>query len=159
MAQAAANEKQKGMGCTFIIGYLSGTSLHTCHVGDVRAYLGRNGRLEQLTTDHTYAAEFERRVEEEPDLEGTMQAPARNIVSRAVGFPFTEGPEYHCTPLDHGDRILLCSDGLWSMLDDHGMYGVLMESVGPEQACDALIEQANLAGGKDNITAVVAFVS
>jgi len=155
---ANTNDTRKGMGCTFIIGYLGDSTLYTCHVGDVRGYTLYQGQLEQITTDHTYFNDFEKRCSENPDLEETTPPPARNIVSRAIGFPFPEDPECHAVPLKEGTRVLLCSDGLWSMLSEETIATIVGEAETPEQACDTLIEQANLAGGKDNITAAVAFV-
>jgi protein phosphatase len=158
MRLASANAEQKGMGCTFILGYLGNSTLYTCHVGDVRGYTFLRGQLQQITSDHTYMNDLEKRCLEEPDLVCTIAPPARNIVSRAIGFPFPEDPECHAVPIEKGTRVLLCSDGLWSMLPDKIIAAIISEASSPEQACDRLIEQANLAGGKDNITAAVAFI-
>lgn len=152
------SDQHKGMGCTFILGYIHHNIVYTCHVGDVRAYALQDGQLRQITTDHTYAKEFEKRCADDPGFERTVAPPARNIVSRAIGFPFTEDPECHATPFSTGSRILLCSDGLWSMLTDEQLAAIIKRANSPEEACDTLIEQANRAGGKDNITAAVAFV-
>jgi serine/threonine protein phosphatase PrpC len=158
MAMAQENTAYSGMGSTFILGFISRGRLHTCHVGDVRAYLLSGAKLSQLTNDHTYAAEFERTQRLDPNHEQTSRTMNRNIVSRAIGFPFPEDPEYTTTPLAVGDRILLCSDGLWSMLPDPELATILQQAATPEEACDRLISAANRAGGKDNITAVVGFI-
>lgn len=157
MQMACEDQALSGMGCTFIIALINRGHLITCHVGDVRAYLLTRQGLRQLTNDHTYLAELARTDE-------TSQAPAsprpkltRHVVSRAIGFPFPEDPECTTTPLAKGDRILLCSDGLWSMLPDPQLALILRESATPEEACDRMIAEANQAGGKDNITAVVSF--
>lgn len=158
MRLANTNDTHKGMGCTFIAGYIGFGTLYTCHVGDVRGYILQQRTLKQITTDHTYANDFEKRCTEDPELEHTAPPPARNIVSRAIGFPFAEDPECNSIPIQKGARVLLCSDGLWSMLSDEVMATIISEASSPEKACDFLIEQANRAGGKDNITAAVAFV-
>ena len=158
MRLANSNDAHKGMGCTFILGYLAHNTLFTCHVGDVRGYILHQNQLKQVTSDHTYANDFEKRCAEDPELKKTTPPPARNIVSRAIGFPFAEDPECNAVPIQKGNRVLLCSDGLWSMLSDDTMATIISEADSPEQACDILIEQANSAGGKDNITAAVAFV-
>ena len=75
----------------------------------------------------------------------------------AIGFPFPEDPEYHCREIRHGHRILLCSDGLWSMVEDKQIHEILMSAETPQKASDTLVLKANEAGGTDNITAVVIF--
>jgi len=159
MLMAYENQDYSGMGCTFIIGFVSQGCLYTCHVGDVRAYLLTTAGLKQLTNDHTYAAELTRgRNNGTQDHAASPLKVARNIVSRAIGFPFPEDPECTTSSIVAGDRILLCSDGLWSMLPDPQMALILQQAATPEEACDRLIVEANQAGGKDNVTAVVGFV-
>ena len=149
------NEKHSGMGCTFIAGYVRRNTLYTCHVGDVRGYIANHTGLRQITTDHTYAAQFEKRKKEDVHFDDTIKMPGRNIVSRAVGFPFSEDPECHSLPVKRGDRIILCSDGLWTMVDHRRMEEIISEAETPEHACDTFIDEANQAGGRDNITAVL----
>ena len=158
MAMAVDTPEYSGMGSTLITGFISHGVLCTCHVGDVRAYLLHENKMRQLTQDHTYAAEFSRSHENDPDFDSTSLSISRNIVSRAIGFPFNDDPECTITPVHDGDRILLCSDGLWSMVSDQELSGILCGAATPEEACDRFITAANQAGGKDNITAVVAFV-
>ena len=158
MKMANATPAYSGMGCTFIVGFVSKGWLYTCHVGDVRAYLLRNADFRQLTQDHTFAAEYARSHSDDQDHDLHAPRLTRNIVSRAVGFPFPEDPDCTATPVAKGNRILLCSDGLWSMLPDSQLALILQEEASAEDACDRLIAEANQAGGKDNITAVVAVV-
>lgn len=158
MLMACNNEAYSGMGSTFIIGLVSKGCLFTCHVGDVRAYLLSNQGLRQLTSDHTYIAEFARTLGTSQDRANPRPKVTRHVVSRAIGFPFPEDPEWTSTPVTKGDRILLCSDGLWSMLPDPQLALILKEAATPEEACDKMITEANQAGGKDNITAVIAFI-
>lgn len=158
MAMACENPAYSGMGCTFIIGYVNRGFLYTCHVGDVRAYVLTTSGLRQITNDHTYTAEYARQHGDSPNQGTARPKVTRNIVSRAVGFPFPEDPECTTTPIAQGTRILLCSDGLWSMVPDPQLTVILREASSPEEACDRMIKEANQAGGKDNITAVVAFI-
>ena len=79
----------------------------------------------------------------------------RNVLTKAIGFPFSEDPHYACLPLSSGDRILLCSDGLWNMVEDQIILHLLRETPSPRQACDKLVSMANKAGGTDNITVLV----
>jgi len=157
MRMACENEALSGMGSTFIVGFVNRDTLFTCHVGDVRAYLLTRQGLSQLTNDHSYLAEFKRG---EKSQNGLAPPPTmtRHVVSRAIGFPFPEPPDCTTSQVTPGDRILLCSDGLWSMLPDPRLAAILRQSASPEEACERLIAEANQAGGKDNITAVVGFV-
>jgi len=156
MSKACESEDYSGMGSTFIMGYVDHGLLYTCHVGDVRAYLLANDLL-QLTRDHTYAAEVSRGTAWQTQTSGTAKV-TRHVVSRALGFPFPEDPDCTITQVAAGNRVLLCSDGLWSMLPDSSLATILSQAATPEEACDQLIAAANEAGGKDNITAVVGFV-
>ena len=158
MDLAASDKKLSGMGCTFIIGLIDNKHIYTCHVGDVRAYLNNNDGWQQITTDHTYAADFEKTMAVTMGKDDNIKAPARNIVSRAVGFPFKEDPECHCLPVKSGDRLLLCSDGLWSMMADLRLHEIIAQSATPEEACDLCISEANAGGGRDNITAAISFI-
>lgn len=152
------NDSHAGMGCTFIVGFVCRKNLYTCHVGDVRGYIIKKELIEQITSDHSYAAEFEKKKTDNPNFDQTIKVPAKNIVSRAIGFPFHQDPECHTRQVKQGDRILLCSDGLWAMVNDEDIADIINNAQTPEEACDILIERANNAGGRDNITAVVAFI-
>ena len=158
MALAAGSAARDGMGCTFIAAVIHQDTLLTCHVGDVRAYLLSGGGIRRLTRDHTYAAEYDRMVREDPESARAMVKPARNIVSRAVGFAFAEDPECHEESLADGDVVLLCSDGLWNMVPDKAIAAIVRRSRGLDAAACDLIAAANEAGGHDNITVALASV-
>jgi protein phosphatase len=129
------------------------------HVGDSRAYMWRQGRLEQITRDHSWV--------EEQIAAGVMtdedarRHPWRNLVTRALAG--AEDPDVEITPvaLEPGDRILLCSDGLSTPVPDSAITAVLTRADhgDPGALCTALIEAANAAGGPDNITVVVVDVT
>jgi len=153
MEKASASSKLKGMGCTLVATLVDDGLLHTCHVGDARCYLKSDKGLAQITTDHTGVTHYQR-----TSGTGTSEPPQpRNVVTMAIGFPFPQDPEYNCNQLRPGDEILLCSDGLWSMLDDFRINQILTTAKSPEEACDQLIIQANEEGGKDNITALLIY--
>ena len=155
MKKAGEDESLNRMGCTLMACLIDYDVLHICHVGDVRCYInGKNG-FEQITNDHSYAAAFKRKSPEE--TEG-KDVPSRNILTKAIGFPFPEDPEYNRRDVRKGDRLLMCSDGLWGMLDDQKLNKIIMEASDPEVACNSLISKANEAGGRDNITALVVFL-
>ena len=144
---ALANEETslQGMGCTLVMSFINGATLHTCHAGDARCYVISGNQIKQITTDHTA-------VEESGAISHN-----RHIVTRVIGYPFPEPPEYNATPLHKGDKILLCSDGLWSMLDNRTIYKSITEAESPKKASKQLITLANRAGGDDNITALAIF--
>ena len=154
ISTAAADQALQGMGCTLVVAFIDGQTLHTCHVGDARCYRTDGDTLVQITTDHTLMARVEAAARNNGQGEATRTV-NRHVVTRAIGFPFQEDPEYHACPISAGCRVLLCSDGLWSMVDDQRLLAILAETNSPERASEILIREANEAGGKDNITAVV----
>jgi len=153
MEMARENAAYSGMGCTMIACYINRDHLYFCHIGDVRGYIIKNDSIDKLTTDHSYAAE-----NEQTQAESDRKIP-KNIVTQAIGFPFRDGPEFNAVPYNSGDRAVICSDGLWGMLDDNIIQAVTNSTNSAETACDNLIDQANEAGGRDNITAVSIFMT
>lgn len=149
MEMGAEDPALQGMGCTLVACLVDGDSAYFCHVGDVRAYVDDGNGLVQVTTDHSLVAE------QTAGLAHGAAGLARNIVTRGIGFAFPEDPEFHRLPIRPGHRILLCSDGLWSMVPDDEIEKILEASAEPETACDTLVRCANEAGGMDNITALV----
>lgn len=149
MGMAEGDPEIQGMGCTLIACLVDGKNAYFCHVGDVRGYLATGRSLIQITTDHSLVAG--QTVNSTAGGSGV----GRNIVTRGIGFPFPEGPELHHFSVKPGGKILLCSDGLWGMLEDDEITSILQQSSSPEEACDTLVNQANEAGGKDNVTVVV----
>lgn len=152
MAKAAADETMRGMGCTMVACFLDDDHLHTCHVGDARCYLSEKGSLTQITTDHTAV-----RYVQKTDVNNNEVQIPRHVVTRAIGFHSQEGPEYHKNILRPGSRVLLCSDGLWNMVDQTRIEQILLNAPNPEQASETLVAAANEQGGRDNITALVIF--
>ncbi len=139
-AEAARDTTRRGMGTTLLAALILGDHLHTAHLGDSRCYLMTNGQLQQLTTDHNDAPDFP------------------NVLTRAVGIGAADDPEYHRHPLNPGDRILLCTDGLWNMVGDAAIADMLAAAATPDTACEHLVRAANEAGGRDNITVICIFV-
>jgi PPM family protein phosphatase len=155
--EAAQRQRElKGMGTTLTMAYVTDNVLYLAHVGDSRCYLFRDGRLERLTRDHTVVAALVSKglLSEEEAASHHM----RNIITNAVGGG-ERGvtAEVHKHALSSGDMILLCSDGLSEMIPDDAIAaGLNAPHQSPEEVCRALVDQANAAGGTDNITAVVA---
>jgi protein phosphatase len=153
--EANRHPELHGMGTTVTMAYCLDTELFIVHVGDSRAYLLRGGRLHRLTRDHTLIAELVRRGVLEP--EEAAHHPYRHVITNCVGG--TEpgvSVEAHKLDLALGDVLLLCSDGLTEMVDDGTVRAVLTEEAEPRAACERLVARANEAGGKDNITVIVA---
>jgi PPM family protein phosphatase len=153
--RAAGDPGLWGMGTTVTAAALAGERhLQLAHVGDSRAYLLRDGSLEQLTTDHTVVAELVRRGRLTPAQAAIH--PERSILTRAVGLdPRVPVDTPDPLELQDGDQVLLCSDGLTEPVDDDQIAQLLSAEPDGNTACQALIDAANAAGGPDNITVVL----
>src|SRR5688500_1042265 len=155
LEEAGENPELKGMGTTLTMAFQLGAQLCIVHVGDSRAYLYRDGQLHQLTEDHTLVAEMVRSGAIRKDQVAGHQF--RNIITNAVGGP-TLGVkvEARAFQLEADDRLLLCSDGLTEMVNNDTISTTLDANPEPEIAAKKLLTRANDAGGRDNITVLVA---
>ena len=152
-SKAADDPALRGMGTTCTLLLLDGTTAHIAHVGDSRAYLYRNGELSQLTDDHTLVGRMVREGKLEPDE--AERHPQRSIITRALGVDEDVEVDLLSIEVAEGDRLLLCSDGLSSMLRSEQIREVLAAGDDAQTTADGLVETANEAGGEDNITAVI----
>ncbi|OPZ84490.1 MAG: Serine/threonine phosphatase stp [bacterium ADurb.Bin429] len=144
------------MGTTAVVACLAGDILYLAHVGDSRAYLLRDGDIRALTRDHTVAMTL---VDDgDITLEEARTHPLRNRLSQVLGAHGAIHPDFTNLPVQHGDRILLCTDGLYDMLTDEEIVEIVNFSASPDEAVYALIATADDAGGRDNITVVAVFV-
>ena len=155
LERAAGDPGLWGMGTTVTAAALAGERhLQLAHVGDSRAYLLRDGSLEQLTTDHTVVGALVRRGRLTPEQAAIH--PERSILTRAVGLdPRVPVDTPDPVELRDGDQVLLCSDGLTEAVDDDRITELLSAGADGEAACRSLIDAANAAGGPDNITVVL----
>jgi protein phosphatase len=142
-----------GMGTTCTMVFVAGSEARVAHVGDSRAYLLRDGALTQLTDDHTLVNRMVKEGRLRP--EDAERHPQRSIITRALGVDANVKVDYRTLDLKPGDRLLLCSDGLTSMISAGSIQRVLGEATDPETAADDLVRLANDAGGEDNITVVI----
>ena len=142
-----------GMGTTMTVALVADDLVSIGHVGDSRAYLIRDGRVEQLTEDHSLVAELIRSGKLSPEEAETH--PQRSVITRVLGTePDVDVDTFAIEPKE-GDLFLLCSDGLTTMVDDETLLGVVERHRGDlDAAAKALIQAANRAGGEDNITVV-----
>ena len=150
--KASREEELAGMGTTAVCALVRGGSAFICHAGDSRAYLVRDGRLTQLTHDHSY-------VQELVDC-GTITAeeaehhPQKNIITRALGVDYRLDPEFTSVPVQKGDMLLLCTDGLTNVLPKEKIEEIFTKG-GFYDIPDRLVDAANAGGGPDNITALL----
>jgi serine/threonine protein phosphatase PrpC len=149
---AQAIPDRQGMGTTLTAVVIREDRLTVAQVGDSRAYLLRHGLLTQLTEDHSWVAEQVRLGV--MTMEEAVHSPFRNIITRSVGTSQSVEPDIASRPLQVGDTLLVCSDGLTGHLDPPDLEAALLEH-GPSAAAVRLIEEANLRGGRDNITALI----
>jgi PPM family protein phosphatase len=152
-ARSRAEHESAGMGTTLTAAYLDETSVAIAHVGDSRAYLFRDGALQRLTRDHSLVDELVRhgKLTEAQAAEH----PQRSIITRALGPEPEVEVDTWTYPARPGDVLLLCSDGLTSMISEGLVTEILASHETLDLAADALIRQANEAGGRDNITVVL----
>jgi serine/threonine protein phosphatase PrpC len=141
------------MGSTVVVAVVHEGVVFLSNVGDSRAYLVRAGKAAPLTRDHTSVAALVEAGYLRPEEARTH--PNRSELSQCVGMNRLLRPDYSALRLMVGDRILLCSDGLWEMVSDEEIGRLVAQHPEPEAAVRALIEAANRAGGYDNITVIV----
>lgn len=148
------DEALHGMGSTVVLALINVGVLHVAHVGDSRAYRCREN-IELLTEDHSYVMQMVKAGR--LSLDDARHHPDRNWINQALGSDDEVSPGYGDFPLSRGDRVLLCSDGLWDMLPGGRIQEILKGSMTPLSCCEALVGEANAAGGEDNITVCVYF--
>ena len=150
--KAAHEEALAGMGTTAVCALVRSGNVYLCHAGDSRAYLIRDGKLTQLTHDHSYVQELVdcgTITEEEAE-----HHPQNNIITKALGVDYRLEPEFTAAKLKREDRLLLCTDGLTNMVPVEEMEELLAQGAFYDLP-DRLIEAANAHGGSDNITALL----
>jgi PPM family protein phosphatase len=142
-----------GMGTTLTAAYLDDDHLAVAHVGDSRAYIFRDGELTRLTQDHSLVEELVRQGK--LTQEQAAEHPQRSIITRALGIEGDVEVDTWSYPMRAGDVVLLCSDGLTSMIGEEQIGQILGAQTSLDRAADGLIGAANDAGGRDNITVVL----
>jgi PPM family protein phosphatase len=145
-----------GMGTTVTAALVERDRARLAHVGDSRAYLFRRGEMRMLTEDHTLV---HRMVQQGEITEAEAERhPQRSVVTRAVGMERSIPVDEIVIDLEPGDRLLICSDGLTSMVDDGTIGRILADQPDPQRAAEALVKAANEGGGVDNTTVIVVAV-
>jgi serine/threonine protein phosphatase PrpC len=152
-AQAVGSD----MGTTCTVALLLGQALYIGHVGDSRAYLATPTGMKLITNDHSAVGRLIQVGQLDPSE--ARDHPLRSQLYRTIGQHPEVLVDFVYQPLGDATHLLLCSDGLWGMVDDEILLDVLEHSIWPQDACRELIARANLAGGDDNISAVVVTLS
>lgn len=142
-----------GMGCTVTSVLIEKNKMAVAHVGDSRAYVLRQGTLVRVTHDHSYVEELVDSGQITADEARTH--PSRSIITRALGSDPDMYADHFSLEVNDGDRVILCSDGLSSMISDAEIEALAVSSATPQQAADNLVAAALTAGGADNVTVVV----
>jgi protein phosphatase len=154
LKRAEGADELAGMGTTMTaVVVVGGQRLLIGHVGDSRAYLLRDGHLERITEDHSLVEELVREGRLTP--EQAEVHPQRAIITRALGVEDDLEVDLYTVHVQASDRLLVCSDGLTTMLRDREVERIARTESDPQRAAEALVDAANAAGGEDNITVVV----
>lgn len=154
---AETGQGKPGMGCTASVVSIEQNKMAVAHVGDSRVYLLHNGALVRLTHDHSYVEELVDAGEITAD-EARVH-PSRSVITRALGSDPDMYADHFTIDVSAGDRVLLCSDGLSSMIEDSQIEAIAVSSPTPQAAVDNLVAAALQEGGHDNVTVVVVDVT
>lgn len=152
--QAQRNAKQRGMGTTLVALFAVEDGIYVAHVGDSRIYRIREEKMEQLTEDHSLLNDYKRMkhlTEEE-----IANFPHKNVIVRALGMKDTVKVDTRFESPREGDMMLLCTDGLCGPVSDTEILHIVLDTADLPTASNRLIEAANVAGGPDNVTCVLA---
>ena len=137
-------------GTTIVIALIMGSNAYIAHVGDSRAYIFKDNIIKAITEDHSLSQKLQ---EMGQSAEEALQA--QNVLYKAIGQGETIEADIRIQHLPPKALLLLCSDGLWGMVDDNTIEAVLKTASNPQTACDKLIALANENGGRDNITVII----
>lgn len=152
-ALSKEDSEKSGMGTTLVGAVIEENSLLAMNIGDSRLYLMHDGTLRQITEDHSFVQEMVKSGEITP--QEALHHPRKNVITRAVGVAAYVEPDFFIEPIEEGDQILLCSDGLINMVSEEEIAQVLSQDRTLEDKVETLIESANENGGLDNISVIL----
>lgn len=153
IAAAEDGRGREGMGTTCTAAILQEERLVIAQVGDSRAYLLHQGKLQQLTRDHSLVAMMVEAGQLTP--EEARVHPRRSVITRALGTDPSTKPDLYEIDVEAGDRLLLCSDGLYGMVEDPDIQAIMTRTADPQRCASQLVNEAIAAGGNDNVTVIV----
>ena len=151
---AESHDDYTGMGTTVVAALIAGSRMVVASVGDSRLYLLANGTLSQVTEDDTWAATMLKDARE-ADPHAFANHPMRHVLTNVLGAREQTDVHIHELPLQGGERVLLCSDGLYGSVDDDALGKTLGQAGGVEEAAERLVHLALDQGTRDNVTALV----
>ena len=151
--RASEDKKLEGMGTTVVVASCMGRFLQVANVGDSRLYIVGNGKIRQITRDHSLVEEMVRMGG--LDRADARNHPDKNIITRAVGAEDQVEPDFFTVELEEGDIVLMCSDGLTNMLEDEEIRMIITGARDLVEKAQRLIEAANNNGGRDNISVIL----
>ena len=147
-----AKPQYAGMATTLAFAYVRDNELYVANVGDSRVYLMHDDMIQQITDDHTYVNDLVKMgaiTKEEAHIHAR-----KNVITRAIGANANNEPDCFCVSLEKGDRILLCSDGLYDEVDDESILSIVTRSDNMSECVRDLVAIANENGGNDNISVI-----
>jgi protein phosphatase len=147
-----AKPQYAGMATTLVFAYVREDELYVANVGDSRVYIAQDDMIQQITEDHTYVNDLVKMGAITRD-EAHIHA-RKNVITRAIGANANNEPDCFSVPLERGDRILLCSDGLYDEVDDETILATLTRFDDMTICAEDLIALANENGGNDNISVI-----
>lgn len=150
---AQLSEEMNGMGTTLVAALVLGKTGIIVNVGDSRAYLLNQSGVQCITTDHSFVEMMVQRGE--LSREQAKSYPGKNLITRAVGTEETVQADVFRIPLQSGDNLLLCSDGLSNLLADQELLFEVVHGARKEDCCSRLLEIAKKRGAPDNVTSVL----
>lgn len=146
------NDDNRGMATTVVTAYVRDDLAYVSNIGDSRAYLFRNGRLNKITTDHTYVNELiSKGLLTEEEAENHRQ---KNVITKALGTERLADPDFYKVSLEKNDVLMLCSDGLHGEVPHEDLERILNRGESMNETCTLLVDEAIRYGGRDNITVV-----
>jgi PPM family protein phosphatase len=154
VAETAQEKSLHGMGTTLTAALIIGQDLYVAHIGDSRCYIINEHEILQLSKDHSFVQQLV-----DAGLITPEQArihPRRNEITRVLGYIPDISPDLFKVKLYSDDIVLLCSDGLHSVLENNKIAGTVTSAANPKEACKILIDDANSEGGPDNISVILA---
>jgi protein phosphatase len=152
-ANAAVSKEAPGSGTTLSCALVLGTQAYIAHVGDSRAYVLKKGALEQITQDHSLVDRLVHAGQLTP-AEAAVH-PQKNVLYRAIGQSTVLEVDTHVRKIHAGEYLLLCSDGLWGLVNEGEIVKLIEGASSLQGACEDLVAAANGAGGSDNVTAIL----